>query len=170
MPPTRPTIIDIEASGFGPDSYPIEIGVVLGNGKRYCSLITPKPDWTHWSDSAEQVHKIPRQLLFEHGKPAEQVSRELNQLLERKTIYSDGWVVDNPWLIHLFHSARIRQQFRFSSLEMILSEEQMQIWHTTKSDIENELQLQRHRASNDALIVQETFYRTRALINSRHQE
>ena len=35
----RPDIIDIEASGFGPDSYPIEIGVALSSGEKYCSLI-----------------------------------------------------------------------------------------------------------------------------------
>ena len=28
-----PAIIDIEASGFGPDGYPIEIGVALSSGQ-----------------------------------------------------------------------------------------------------------------------------------------
>ena len=38
--PGLPTILDIEASGFGPGSYPIEIGFVTGAGKAWCSLIS----------------------------------------------------------------------------------------------------------------------------------
>jgi hypothetical protein len=30
---TRPNVIDIEASGFGIDSYPIEVGVTLSTGQ-----------------------------------------------------------------------------------------------------------------------------------------
>ncbi len=45
-----PNIIDFEASGFGPHSYPIEIGVIRSNGDRYCSLILPADDWTFWDD------------------------------------------------------------------------------------------------------------------------
>jgi hypothetical protein len=39
MQPIRPNIIDIEASGFGVDSYPIEVGIVLSTGQKYCALI-----------------------------------------------------------------------------------------------------------------------------------
>tara|TARA_Y100001951_G_scaffold105246_1_gene121039 strand:+ start:7658 stop:7939 length:282 start_codon:yes stop_codon:yes gene_type:complete len=35
---TLPTIIDIEASGFGAASYPIEIGVVRYDGANYSGL------------------------------------------------------------------------------------------------------------------------------------
>ena len=49
-----PTIIDVEASGFGPYSYPIEIGVALDNGDKYCTLILPAPAWTHWDEEAEK--------------------------------------------------------------------------------------------------------------------
>jgi hypothetical protein len=40
-----PAIIDIEASGFGPDGYPIEIGVALSSGQTFCALILPEPEW-----------------------------------------------------------------------------------------------------------------------------
>ena len=36
-PISTPTIIDVEASGFGPRSYPIEIGVALESA-RHCLL------------------------------------------------------------------------------------------------------------------------------------
>ncbi len=157
----RPYIIDIEASGFGPFSYPIEVGVVLEAGTKYCSLIAPEPGWTHWDVSAEQVHRVPRDILETHGKPAVQVATSLNALLGNGTVYSDGWVVDQPWLIELFSRARVLQQFSISPLELILSEEQMAVWHEVKAQVIAELALTRHRASFDAMIIQETWCRTR---------
>ena len=158
----RPYIIDIEASGFGPHSYPIEVGVVLEPGRKFCSLITPEPEWTHWDASAEMVHRVSRDILETHGKPAVQVANSLNDLLGNATVYSDGWVVDQPWLIRLFSRTRVRQLFSISPLEMILSEDQMAVWHATKDKVVSDLALTRHRASFDALIIQETYYRTRA--------
>lgn len=158
----RPTIIDVEASGFGPDSYPIEIGVALGSGEKYCTLVSPAPEWTHWDEGAEKVHRIPRDILEEHGKPAEDVTRELNDLLARKTVYTDGWVVDKPWIVKLFDRVRVAPAFETSSLEMILSEAQMEAWHATKDRVLEDLSLKRHRASHDAFVVQETWVRTKA--------
>ena len=155
-----PNIIDLEASGFGADSYPIEVGIVLSGGERYCSLICPKDDWTHWSEEAESYHQIPRSNLIQFGKSAEHVANELNRLLNNQTVYTDGWVVDKPWLITLFYRAKVPMQFRISALDMILSEGQMEIWHQVKQEVEKELNIVRHRASNDALIIQQTFVRT----------
>ena len=45
-----PLIIDVEASGFGPLSYPIEVGLALSAGEKYCSLILPAADWTHYCE------------------------------------------------------------------------------------------------------------------------
>jgi len=44
---------------------------------------------------------------------------------------------------------------------MILSEGQMEAWSDTKRVLLSESQERRHRASYDALVVQETFERTR---------
>ncbi len=158
----RPYIIDVEASGFGPHSYPIEVGVVMGPGAKFCSLIAPEPGWTHWDDAAEKVHKLPRDILLTYGKPALQVAHSLNELLGNGTVYSDCWGVDQPWLTQLFSDARVCQTFFVSPLELILSEEQMAVWHEVKAQVINDLALTRHRASFDALIIQETWVRTRA--------
>ena len=162
----QPFIIDIEASGFGSHSYPIEVGLALERGVKYCSLIMPAPDWTHWDPSAEGVHHIPRQILATHGKTARAVASALNELLAGATVYSDGWVVDQPWLVQLFASAGMAQRFSISPLEMILSERQMELWHEVKRQVIADLALTRHRASFDAEIIQETFLRTRALSES----
>lgn len=157
-----PCILDVEASGFGPSSYPIEIGVVLEDGRKYCSLVTPQPGWTHWDDSAERVHHVSREILASHGKPAAKVADDLNEILAQRTVYTDGWVVDLPWVLRLFEAVRLPNRFTVSSLEMILTEPQMEIWHETKDRVIRELDLKRHRASNDALIIQQTWVRTRA--------
>ena len=157
----RPYIIDIEASGFGPHSYPIEVGVAMEPGRKFCSLIAPEPGWTHWDEAAEKIHRVPRDLLAAYGRPAVDVAHSLNELLAGKTVYSDGWVVDQPWLIALYSRVHVSQRFSISPLEMILSEEQMAVWHEAKNRVISELALTRHRASFDALIIQETWLRTR---------
>ena len=43
---------------------------------------------------------------------------------------------------------------------MILSPEQMEVWHDTKDQVVEDMELKRHRASYDALIIQETYKRT----------
>lgn len=155
-----PNIIDVEASGFGPDSYPIEIGVVLSNGDRYCSLIQPADDWTFWSESAEEVHHISREILLKHGKPMCVVAEELNSFLEGMTVYTDGWVVDSPWIKKLYYAAFTQMSFSVSSLEMILKEPQMEIWHEVKDEVEKLKEGNRHRASFDAALIQDTFVKT----------
>lgn len=158
--PQEPYIIDVEASGFGGHSYPIEVGVALTDGERFCSLITPAPNWTYWDKGAEDVHHITRDTLESCGKPAKEVARQLNDLLEGKTLYSDGWVVDKPWLTTLFHVAGEPMRFSVSPLELILSEAQMEQWHEAKDRVSAESSVTRHRASNDAWIVQQTFKKT----------
>ena len=98
----NPTIIDIEASGFGSRSYPIEIGVAKTNGDRYCALIAPQPEWDHWSDSAQAVHGITRKLIESRGRNPRDICHELNVFLGEITAYSDAWTHDSPWLNRLF--------------------------------------------------------------------
>jgi hypothetical protein len=161
----NPCIIDVEASGFGGASYPIEVGVVLNDGKTYCTLILPSPDWKYWDESAEKMHRISRDILETYGTPIDDVADKLNDLLNGLTLYSDGWVVDKPWLITLFHTAGKPMKFDISPIEMILSEEQMAIWQMTKDNIIKNMNLVRHRASYDAWIIQETFRQTLGVDN-----
>ncbi len=160
--PEKPIIIDVEASGFGGMSYPIEVGLALDDDSQYCSLILPAPEWDHWDDGAEKVHRIARDILETYGKPITEVAAQLNKLLEGKPLYTDAWVVDKPWLMRLFHRAQVDMKFSVSALEMILSEPQMERWHATKDRILSEAKKHRHRASFDARIIQETYQRTLA--------
>lgn len=153
----EPLIIDIEASSLSSNSHPIEIGLALEDGNRFCTLIKPSPNWTDWDLKAEATHNIHQQTLAEHGKPVTEVAQTLNTLLAGRTLYSDGWVVDKPWLSKLFYAAKISMNFEVQPLEMILSEPQMEKWHQVKEKVTQQSGLQRHRASNDAWIIQQTY-------------
>lgn len=164
--PICPTIIDIEASGFGSRSYPIEIGVAKPGGERYCALIEPQPEWDHWSDSAQAVHGITRALIETRGKKPRDICQELNQFLEGMTVYSDAWTHDSPWLNRLFFAARINPIFHLSPIELIATEAQLLLWDKTKKRLERRLDIKRHRASGDAYLIQQTYLETRNLIES----
>ncbi|WP_049631906.1 hypothetical protein [Cellvibrio sp. pealriver] len=163
----NPTIIDIEASGFGSRSYPIEIGVVKTNGDRYCALIEPPPEWDHWSESAQSIHGISRGLLESRGRKPHDICIELNQFLGEITAYSDAWTHDSPWLNRLFFAGRIQPSFHLSPIEMIASEAQLLLWDQTKKRLEKRLDIKRHRASGDAYLIQQTYLETRNLVNTQ---
>ncbi len=79
----QPCVIDVEASGFGRGSYPIEVGYALADGRTRCTLIRPPPHWTHWDGGAEQVHRIARETLLRHGRAPQDAARMLNEDLAR---------------------------------------------------------------------------------------
>ena len=149
-----PAVIDVEASGFGRGSYPIEVGLVLEDGTPHCFLVRPEADWTHWDEAAARVHKIPRTVLQQRGLPVATVAERLNEILEDRTVYSDGWSFDRTWLALLFEVAGRVQRFRLESVRALLDETASAAWHPTVEAVTTELSLERHRASADASIVQ----------------
>ena len=160
-----PNIIDIEASGFGSSSYPIEVGVITSDGRRFCRLIKPLDSWTHWDEHAQTLHGISRDILDKHGQEATRVCMQLNAFLQNATAYSDGWTVDSSWITRLFAEAGVKMTFHVSPLELILNEEQMSLWHKVKQSMMRRDNADRHRASNDAKVVQATYLKTREMIN-----
>jgi len=158
-----PIIIDIEASGFGRGGYPIEIGFVMSDGMAQCHLIHPYDDWTHWEAEAENLHGLKRETVVRFGMDGAYVARQLNQLLDGQTVYSDAWSYDSSWLALLFDRAELRQRFTIEHLAVITTEEQKAIWEKTRDEISTELGLKRHRASADARLIQATWLRTREL-------
>ncbi len=151
--------LDIEASGLGTDSYPIEVGFVLDDGNSWCSLIKPEADWMHWSEEAESIHQISKEAVFEHGKSVKDIATTLNEKLNRKTVYSDCSVLDGKWIHTLYAKANMVPSFKLRDIMYIMKEEQFEQWEATKKIIAKELGAKRHRATNDARILQQTYYR-----------
>ena len=157
-----PTVLDVEASGFGRNSYPIEVGFVLPDGHTFCTLIRPQAHWTHWDEQAARTHHIPRQVLQERGQAVNLVAQRLNADLGGLTVYSDGWANDYSWLGTLFDEADMTPAFRLENLRKLLSEAEAERWHVVKTQISSERGAQRHRASSDARLLQLTFQRLRS--------
>lgn len=155
-----PIVLDIESSGFGAGSYPIEVGVVLRSGKAVSYLIRPEPEWVRWDATAEATHGIKREQLEREGLPVRYVAHALNELLRNENVYSDGWGFDSSWLSLLFEHAQLPQSFRLECLTRLMSEKQLNIWTQTKTQVIEELNLCRHRAKDDAIMLQKTFLRS----------
>ncbi|PCJ42377.1 MAG: hypothetical protein COA99_08275 [Moraxellaceae bacterium] len=157
-----PIVLDLEASGFGRGSYPIEVGLAMDDAHAHliAHLIKPFDHWTHWQESAENIHGIPRDQLLLEGKDPSYVADELNSLLRGKTVYSDGWGVDRSWLALLFHETGIYQGFKMDSIFSLLSEDQLENWNDNKAKVLELTGMQLHRAGTDALIIQQTYLYT----------
>jgi DNA polymerase III epsilon subunit-like protein len=147
-------VLDIEASGFGRHSYPIEIGYVLPDGRSTCMLVRPMPDWTHWDAEAERVHGITRATLLAHGRSVHDIAATLNGDLRGQIVYCDGWAHDYTWLAALFEAADVRARFRLESVSSLLSDACLQRLDLARQTALAELGLTRHRASNDARALQ----------------
>ena len=158
-----PTVLDIEASGFGRGSYPIEIGYCLPNGDTFCTLIKPEPEWQHWDVEAEKLHHIQRDMIFQRGKPALEVARLLNAGLKGQTVYSDGWANDYSWMGALFNAAEISPHFKLENLRALMRGSDADRWHEVKLQVAQECGVLRHRASADARLLQLTLQRLRGL-------
>lgn len=153
-PMSLPALIDIEASGFGKGSYPIEVGFVDPDGALFCTLVQPQDDWSHWDEEAAALHGIERPLLSTYGKPCAWVAQQLNQRLAGQTVYCDGWAQDYPWLSRLFDAAGSSPSFKLEDVRTLLSEAQALRWHQVVSQVRSELAMGRHRASSDAKVLQ----------------
>ncbi|MDQ7988583.1 MAG: hypothetical protein REI09_03015 [Candidatus Dactylopiibacterium sp.] len=152
-----PAIIDVEASGFGKGSYPIEVGCVLSDGRGYCALIQPAAGWTYWDPAAEAVHGISRECLARHGLPPLSVAIRLNALLGTSTIYSDAWGHDFSWLCALHEAAGIPRTYRIEHLARITPFVEQAYWNEMRDEVQHSMQLERHRASADARVLQMTW-------------
>ncbi len=147
-------VIDIEASGFGRHSYPIEIGYVREDGQAWCSLVRPADDWLHWDEQAERVHGIARPMLLQHGRTATDVAQRLNADLAGRTVYCDGWAHDYAWLGRLFDEAGLVPRFKLESVNRLLDETRLARLDFERQRAFGALGIRRHRASSDARALQ----------------
>ncbi|HSG90117.1 MAG TPA: hypothetical protein VLA56_12970 [Pseudomonadales bacterium] len=158
-----PITLDVEASGFGRGSYPIEIGIAFADGSTESFLIRPAPDWTHWDPTAEAVHRIPRSQLLAEGRSVLEVAALLNAQLSGNRVYSDAWSFDTSWVARLFDAAGFSQHFRIDTVRNLLAEGALQCWQPARAEVIAEEGPQQHRAAADARLLQLTVLRARAL-------
>ena len=123
-------VIDLEASGLGYGTYPIEVGVALIRRLdqpvlTWSMLIKPTADWLKfglWSSQSAAVHGILISELQESGRAATDVADWLNATFATKTIVaSDAPRHDQDWLDTLFRAADREQLFTLRHLEVLTS-------------------------------------------------
>ena len=90
--------MDFEASGLTDDSYPIEVAWVFEDGRTGSYLIRPAPNWTAWTDGAEDTHQISRETLVEKGEPAADVARQMVDALSGHDLSASAPTRDGKWL------------------------------------------------------------------------
>ena len=153
----RLRFIDVEASGFGAGSYPIEIGISGPGSVLNCFLIRPLPEWQHWDPAAERLHGISQQVLQTHGRDPGKVADRLNHLLAGEVVYTDAWGQDMAWLARLMEETERPMRFRVESVLTLLDEAELERWDAVKGAVMDKVQASRHRASTDARILRLTF-------------
>lgn len=112
-------ILDVEASGLGDNSFPIEIGWVNRFNRRDNDsfLLCPDPSWTFWDDYAEEtIHRISRACLLEEGIDVVNACHRLNNSLKGQRILSDAAQTDRFWIQKLFSCADIQCEFSIGSI------------------------------------------------------
>jgi hypothetical protein len=114
--------MDVEASGFGPDSYPIEIAWSDESGEIQRNLINPKtiPHWTSWSTESEKIHGLERQRLERNGWNPEFVADRLIEDLQGKIVYTDAPEFDQQWVEQLFRAVNKPMPFHCEHIDELL--------------------------------------------------
>jgi DNA polymerase III epsilon subunit-like protein len=101
-------VIDIEASGLGPGSFPIEVAAhEVGNERRSSTwLIRPEAGWSRrsWDETAEDLHGISYDTLCVKGVPARDVCSALRAFIGEAKLFSDAHFADQTWLAKLYEA------------------------------------------------------------------
>jgi len=115
--------LDLEASGLGAASWPIEVGWCFEGGEPETMLIRPAEDWPldAWDESAEALHGLAFDALKASGSSVGEVCERLNLALDGAAVYSDAPDWDGFWLYRLFAAARIRRRFSLSDFGDLFS-------------------------------------------------
>lgn len=150
--------IDVEASGLGPNSWPIEVGWTFETGEARSMLIRPCDKWsmTAWEKTAEKLHGISPTLLVTEGREPIEAALVLNAALVEAEVYSDAPDYDSYWLFRLYEAAGIRPNYRLHDLGDLLKP----IWPREPKELVEAASRNAphiHRAASDARHLQEMY-------------
>lgn len=145
--------IDLEASGLGAKSWPLEVGWAFASGGAPDAiLIQPDDLWPDdaWDVAAERLHGLDRDRLVREGKRARDVCHLMNEALFDADVYSDAPDWDQFWLFRLFSAGGVRQVFALKDfgrlIRPLVGGREVDLLKRAAS-----LAPRRHRAAADAL-------------------
>lgn len=139
--------MDLEASGLGPRSYPIEVAwKCAATGESDSFLINPESayGWNDWDPVAAEIHGISREELKEEGISVREACKRLNQFLGDREVISDALEFDYFWMRRLFEAGMMKPTFKMQGIDHVLEGEQLIQYRLVAS-----AQVRTHRAMND---------------------
>ena len=147
-------LIDIEASGLGIDSYPVEIAILVDN-RLFSWLIVPEESWQYWDKTAESMHGISREILISQGKVARFVADAINDAMTNSNglLYSDAAEWDADWLKTLFDAVGAVADFHILPVGDLLAGAAFRQFQQKREEIANSGKYRPHRAEQDIRII-----------------
>ncbi len=115
-----PCFIDIEASGFGPESWPASVAWSDHTGEIRKLLVRPLPGWTHWDPAAERIHGLTRERLQAEGCAPAEVATRLEADLKGMLAFSDAPDFDRGWLAALYRGIGRQTPFNLDNADDLL--------------------------------------------------
>lgn len=166
MSATYPMFVDLEASGLGPASYPIEVAWSNPAGEIEEHLIDPPEEWLtdlEWDPNAERIHGIPLRKLTTEGEPIEQVCEAFVRATARQPLYSDAPSHDGRWLRQMLefggfgnHMLDVRDAIELFQPKISGAHLRMD---AAKLQARVDLGLRHHRAGDDVRALLEAYKR-----------
>ena len=112
-------ILDIEASGFSDESYPVEIAwVSLDKTFHDSFLVKPDEDWSYWDEMSQYIHGLCRSVLQLGISPQDSAER-LNKILLDKQVYSDAVQWDTFWIDRLYQKTDQKRDWQIIDIREI---------------------------------------------------
>ncbi len=150
--------IDLEASGLGAQSWPIEAGWCFVGKAPETMLIKPADSWSMaaWDPNAEALHGLSIDAIKKSGRTVKEICDALNQALEGAAVYSDAPDWDGFWLYRLFSAASERMRFTLSDFADLFVDVPQQAVAAAVEKA-NEAAPHRHRARDDVLHMKMIF-------------
>jgi DNA polymerase-3 subunit epsilon len=127
LPFERFVVLDFEASGLGPQSWPIELGVswITSDLKveTYANLIKPAFNWGDdgWNEASADVHGIPRGDL-DAAPTADVVARDFLTVLGDRIALSDAPGFERFWLETLLEAAMLENTVEIRDFNVTASQ------------------------------------------------
>lgn len=142
--------LDVEASGPGELTFPVEVGWAFPDGRCEAHLIRPAALWLglRWDPAAEELHGLSLERLLNEGEDVAAVAWRLNAALAGKRVHSDAPLADQAWLDALFREAGCEQEFVLRGVGELLPGGPLPAEARALADAAAPV---RHRAGSDAL-------------------
>jgi len=114
--------IDIEASGLGGKTYPIEVGWATCDLASTCYLVRPAKLWDDWlwMPESEKIHNIHRDVCVREGHDVVEVAHAVNAAMKDRLVFSDAVDFDGYWLSVLFRAADVAPGFALYNANVLL--------------------------------------------------